>query len=189
MTGEAVRQQLIQLQREGWVDLRVERERRTQRSGRPAALFRLTAKGDHLFPKHYDTLTIALMDAIAQLGDDSLHRVLSSLTDAKLRIWEPKLRGLDLQKQVEALRNMYLDGDQFTEVMVAEDGVRLIERNCPYLNTAMARPAICDVSMNLLRRALGVNVVREERFQDGHGRCVFRVKPDEPSTGEWVNEK
>jgi hypothetical protein len=31
--------------------------------------------------------------------------------------------------------------------------------------------------VNVLARALNAQVVREERFQDGQRRCVFRIKP------------
>jgi predicted ArsR family transcriptional regulator len=61
-----------------------------------------------------------------------------------------------------------------------ENGYRLIERNCPYINTAMNRPSLCSVSVNALTKALGVRVEREEKFQNGDGRCVFRIHADEP---------
>ena len=56
----------------------------------------------------------------------------------------------------------------------------LIERNCPFFSVAQKHPAICSVSVNTLERLLGFKVVREQRFQAGHGRCVFRVRLDEP---------
>jgi predicted ArsR family transcriptional regulator len=59
-----------------------------------------------------------------------------------------------------------------------EDGgdLLLIEKNCPYLEVALKRPALCSVSVNVLARLLNAQVVREERFQEGHRRCVFRIK-------------
>ena len=58
--------------------------------------------------------------------------------------------------------------------------LRLIERNCPFLNVASRRPALCSVTVSTLSRLLGYRVVREKRFQDGDGRCVFRVQLDDP---------
>ena len=55
LTGEAVRQQLLQLQREGWIEAKVTRNPERGRTGRPATSYCLTEAGDHLFPKHYDT--------------------------------------------------------------------------------------------------------------------------------------
>jgi predicted ArsR family transcriptional regulator len=81
---------------------------------------------------------------------------------------------------VEALRSIYFDGDRFITVERGRGPVRLIEHNCPYLNLAMDRPAICSVTVATLSRALGLRVVREERLQDGDARCTFCIHPDEP---------
>ena len=82
LTGEAVRQQLLQLQRDGWIEARVDRAPERGRTGRPATTYTLTAAGDHLFPKEYDALNVAMFDAIGdELGPDAMRRVLRRLTD------------------------------------------------------------------------------------------------------------
>ncbi|HYR28363.1 MAG TPA: winged helix-turn-helix transcriptional regulator [Thermoanaerobaculia bacterium] len=181
LTGEAVRQQLLQLQREGWVEPAVHRGSAPARTGRPATSFRLTEAGDHLFPKHYDALAVAVIDAVAEeLGGEAAVRVLAKVSDDRVKSVEPSLRGLSLEERVEALRSWYLADDPYMDV--ARDGgdLLLIERNCPFLNTAMRRPALCSVSVNALTRLLGVRVHREEKFQNGDGRCVFKVHANEP---------
>ena len=183
MSGEAVRQQLLQLQREGWVEA-VRDEAHEKRSGRPAAHYRLTAAGDHLFPKNYDLLGIALLDAVSgHLGPDALSRVLSAITESRAAFWEPRLAGKTLHEKLQALTAIYDPqgtDSAYAHVENGAGGLRLVEQNCPYLNVAQARPAICSVSVSLLSRLLGVEVVREERFQDGDGRCVFRVYEERP---------
>ena len=55
----------------------------------------------------------------------------------------------------------------------------------------MRRPALCSVSVNALSRLLGVRVAREEKFQNGDGRCVFHAYTEEPidaSTWEFTLE-
>jgi predicted ArsR family transcriptional regulator len=151
--------------------------------GRPANAFRLTAAGDHLFPKHYDQLADALIDAIASdLGEGALQAILAHVTDTRVAAFEENLRGLALPDRVAALRDLYVAGDPHVSVERTADGFRLIERNCPYYNVAMARPALCSTSVNMLRRLLGVRVEREERFQHGDGRCTFRVFAKEPAS-------
>ena len=59
-------------------------------------------------------------------------------------------------------------------------GFRLVEHNCPFLNVALERPVVCSVTVSLLSRLLGFEVVREEKFQAGDGRCAFRVLTDRP---------
>jgi predicted ArsR family transcriptional regulator len=62
----------------------------------------------------------------------------------------------------------------------ASGELRLVERNCPFLNVASRRPALCSVTVSTLSRLLGHTVTREKRFQDGDGRCVFRVHLNQP---------
>ena len=66
------------------------------------------------------------------------------------------------------------------QIEQADDGYRLIERNCPFINTAMNRPSLCSISVNALSKLLGVRVVRDEKFQTGAGRCVFHIFANEP---------
>ena len=182
LTGEAVRQQLLQLQRDGWIEARVTRaEADPGRTGRPAMSYSLTESGDHLFPKNYDSLNVAVIDAVAdELGPEAAVRVLRRLADEKVATIEPALRGQALGARVEKLKSLYADDDPYMESEEVGDGYLLIEKNCPFFNTAMHRPALCSVSVNALTRLLGVRVAREERFQNGDGRCVFHVYRNEP---------
>jgi predicted ArsR family transcriptional regulator len=187
LTGEAVRQQLLQLQREGWIEAKITRGLDRLRTGRPATSYNLSEAGDHLFPKHYDALNVALIDAMTEeLGPEATLRVLRHVAEEKIAANEPAVRDLPLGERVRVLRDWYLDSDPYMETEEAEGGYRLIERNCPFFNTAMRRPALCSVSVNALTRLLGVRVRREEKFQNGNGRCVFRVYADEPiDSAKW----
>ena len=181
LTGEAVRQQLLQLQREGWIEAKIAREQERGRTGRPATRYNLTEAGDHLFPKNYDLLNVAMIDAVAnELGHDAAVRVLRRVTDERVSAAEGKVRGRTLEERVTALKSLYFESDPYMDVEPADDGFYLVERNCPFYNTAMRRPILCNVSINALTRLLGVRVEREERFQNGDGRCVFHVHADQP---------
>ena len=188
LTGEAVRQQLLQLQREGWVEPAVRRGSTPARTGRPATSYRLTEAGDHLFPKHYDALAVAVIDAVAEeLGTAAALRVLERVSNDRVNAVEPSLRDLGLRDRVAALKNWYLSDDPFMDVEEAGEDLLLVERNCPFLNTAMRRPALCSVSVNALTRLTGHRVHREEKFQNGDGRCVFRIDAGEPiDPATWV---
>ena len=187
LTGEAVRQQLLQLQREGWIEAKVTRSGERGRTGRPATSYSLTEAGDHLFPKHYDALNVAMMNAVSEeLGPDALKRILERIANDKVGVTEPVLRTLPLGARMQALKDWYLKDDPHMELEQVEDGFRLIERNCPFINTAMNRPSLCSVSVNALTKVLGFRVAREEKFQNGDGRCIFRVYANEPiDSAKW----
>ena len=180
VTKEAVRQQLVPLHKDGWIQKDVLRENRT-RAGRPTVRYKLTPAGDHVFPKAYDALAVELLEAVGkQLGPDALRRLLSAFTENRVNQWQSLLEGKSLPEKLKALKELYLSKDPFTSVEEAPGGYRLVETNCPYLNVAAQQPALCSVTVSMLTRLLGVQVVREERFQSGNGRCVFRVLADKP---------
>lgn len=176
---EAVRQQIRQLE----AMRLVERHKRPNPSGvgRPLGHYSLSPSGDHLFPKNYDALAVGLIDAIGgELGKDALRRVLGRLADAQVAQWESQLAGKNLRERLSALQNIYLENDPFTEVSEEDGALQLVERNCPYLNVASRRPALCSLTVSVLSRLLGHRVTRVRRFQDGDGRCAFRVHEEQP---------
>lgn len=122
-----------------------------------------------------------MIDAVSgELGPDAAKRVLKRVCDDRVAASEAQMDGLPLADRVEVLKSLYFESDPYMEVQPADDGFYLIERNCPFFNTAMRRPILCSVSVNALTRLLGVRVDREERFQDGQGRCVFHIRADQP---------
>ncbi|HVZ79806.1 MAG TPA: DNA-binding protein [bacterium] len=180
VTKEAVRQQLLGLHRQGWVEKEVLREAKV-RSGRPTVRYGLTPLGDHFFPKDYDALAAELLETIGRrLGPPALRRLLSDMTETRVRKWRPVLEGKPLRDKVNCLKDLYLEKDPFLSVTETADGFRMVEGNCPFLNVASRQPALCSVSVSVLTQLLGVKVVREERFQSGDGRCVFHVYKHKP---------
>ena len=176
---EAIRQQLKQLE----AAQLVERHGRPNPSGvgRPLRYYTLSAAGDHLFPKQYDELAVELLDAIGdELGPVALRRVLTAITDRQVTHWAAQLEGKSLSERLEALKDFYVKDDPYTEVRKGAAGLQLVERNCPFLSTALQRPALCSVTVSTLERLLGRRVSREKRFQHGDGCCVFHVHVDEP---------
>ena len=178
VTYEAARQQLKQLE----AARLVERQSRPNSSGvgRPVRYYTLSAAGDHLFPKAYDELAVALIDSIGdELGDEGLRRVLAALGERQMARWTARLEGKALRERLEALREFYVEDDPYVDVKSDGDGWQLVEHNCPYLSTALQRPALCSVTVSTLERLLTRRVSREKRFQDGDGCCVFQIHEDE----------
>ena len=183
LTGEAVRQQLLQLRQEGWVEAAIDRALMRGRTGRPSTHYRLTAAGEHLFPKHYDALAIAMLDAVGEeLGEGAAVRVLERVSNERVAALAPSVEGHSMEGKLAALKGWYFQDDPYMDVESDGDDYVLIERNCPFYNTAMHRPALCSVTVNALTRLLGVRVARQEKFQNGDGRCVFHVYSNEPVT-------
>ena len=176
VSTEAVRQQLTALQRQGWVIADCGPDDADDRvPGRPPAEYCLTSLADDLFPKSYAALATALFDELPD-AESTLARI----TDGTVNAVRAVHASDSAEDQVEALRSIYRPNDPYTDVETSERGYRLIERNCPYLRFATERPLFCSTSVSALRRLMNAEVVREERFQDNDGRCVFHIYTDAP---------
>lgn len=177
---EAVRNQIVQLKKEGWIAQYLERDP-SGAAGRPTSSYQLTQAGENRFPKHYDTLAVDLVDAVAtRLGMKEARDVLAEVAETRVQRWEPLLRGKTLDERLALLTTIYGDDDIYMSVETHDGETHLVERNCPYLNVALQRPLLCSVTVSVLTRLLGVRVVREKRFQSGDGCCAFRILRDQP---------
>src|SRR6267154_2183845 len=170
ITYEAVRQQIAELQRAGWV------------TGANAAASgaRLSKPGPASRRYRLSVAAELVQQLIESFGGEGVVEILGCMTDARVRRWAPLLQSMSVKQKLKALCSLYEDKDAYMEVEWKDGAPALIERNCPFLDVALAHPAICSVSINTLERLLGCRVVRERRFQSGHGRCVFRVRLDQP---------
>jgi predicted ArsR family transcriptional regulator len=184
ITYEAVRQQIAELRREGWVapvSTASFSEAADRKRGPASRLYHLSAAAEHLFPKNYDALSQELVRHVTErFGGAGVREILARMTDERVQRWQPLLESMNVRQRLEALCSLYEDKDAYMEVQWQEDAPALIEHNCPFLNVAREHPAICSVSVNTLERLLGFRVIREQRFQAGDGRCVFRIQLDQP---------
>lgn len=175
ITHEGVRKQMAVLEENGSVTR--EPVPGTGKRGRPVDAYRVTPAGDRLFPKAYDRLAADLITGVAAAGGPGLiQKLLASLTDMRVAAWEPMLAGLSPEARLDRLKGLYLKDDPFMSAEKRDGDLILVERNCPFLDVALEHPALCSLSVSTLERLLGHPVVREEKFQSGHGRCVFRIR-------------
>ncbi|MDB5104338.1 MAG: putative transcriptional regulator [Fibrobacteres bacterium] len=179
ISHEGARKQLVRMEAGGLVTRTPEVGQ--EAAGRPKDFYTVTAAGDQSFPKAYDRLSMAILEGLRrESGGKGAGRILSALAQAQVEAWAPKLEGKTLKEKLDALKGLYMEADPFATVESRDGDFLLIERNCPFLNVAMEHPALCSLSVSTLEMLLGCRVVREERFQAGNGRCVFRVKLDAP---------
>lgn len=188
MTHEGVRSHIQQLQQDGWVTAECESAGTSGAeapSGRPPVRYCLSVAGEHVFPKRYDALTALLLEAVAKMTDEQgLHELLASVTDIRM----DALRGgaasssfpASLEERLDLLQSIYFRNDPFVEMIRRDGDPVIVERNCPFLQVALGQPALCSTTVSLMRRLTGCEVVRERRFQDGEGRCEFRVLTRRP---------
>lgn len=179
LTYEAVRQVIEKMEVQGFVER--SGPRKPAGRGRPAQCWRLTVRGEHLFPKKYDELSDALLTAMGTGPLNGHYSLLAGIAGVKALVLTGEAPTQNLQDRLEIVRKIYGDDDVFLSIKQSDDGIDIIEHNCPYLNVALAHPALCSVTTNVMSTVLDRQVVRTETFQEGSGRCVFRVLEEKPS--------
>lgn len=181
LSYEAVRKELILMSK---FELIYPREGMSA-GGRPSRTWALTVKGEHLFPKDYDAvLDETLFVLTSQKSKKVLIKLLQQLASNKA---DKILKKSQTAGLAAALSGLYRDSDEFIEIKNVNKRVVVIERNCPILKTALAYPAICSTTTNALSKTFGQQVVRAEKFQSGHSRCVFEIT-DKPYRNSFVLE-
>jgi predicted ArsR family transcriptional regulator len=153
----------------------VAREFEPRPIGRPVGRYRLTPSADALFPKHYEAFAVQLLDTVVgELGPEALDQVLSS--------WEVRLHAhlegqlpRDPAARLDALAQHQSKYGFMAEVKRDQEGVTLLERNCPIATLAAKYPQICDREAALFSRTLGWKAHLVSCQAKGDGVCAFRV--------------
>jgi len=174
VSRNAVRQHITALERDGLV--RPVGLRRTGR--RPSRAYGLTAEGGERFPRQYDRLALALLEAVHErLGPEAAEAVLEAMVDDLARAWLPELERL----APEARRRRVLEvmNELGYHASPAEDGAGLKAVNCVFHNVARRNRAVCRFDERLLSRLLGAPVRLTSCMALGDGACVFAVPAGE----------
>jgi len=106
ITYEAVRQQIAELQRAGWVTgaNAAASGARLSKPGPASRRYRLSVAAEHLFPKHYDALSAELVQQLIEsFGAEGVVEILGRMTDARVRRWAPLLQSLSVKQKLKAL--------------------------------------------------------------------------------------
>lgn len=181
VTKQCVRKHLEVLEREGYVEHAAARGDR----GRPAHLFRLTAKAEELFPKRYDLFAKSVLRQIGEVwGERGLNTVFCGCATEMVGEFRPRLEKLDFDARVRRLTELLGEMGYEAEAERLEDGSYLLtEWNCPQAELAREYRQLCDQELTVYRELLGAEVFRESRIAGGASRCAYRVlRPEKVSS-------
>ena len=184
VSGMAVRQQLSVLRGEGLVEFSDE----ARRIGRPARIWRLTAKAAERFPDRHGALAVDFLQVVqSSFGEEGLQRLADGWTDRQLAAYRAQMPAQDspLEQRVAALARLRCAEGFMAECRVAADGtLELVENHCAIGQAAHHCSQLCGGELRLFRELLGeaVRVERVEHFLAGDRRCTYRIlaQPNTP---------
>ncbi len=173
----AVRQHLLSLEAQGLVTFTKVREG----PGRPRHVFRLTPRGESLFPQQYADIAVALFTALRGESSELLERVLSRIVDGQAQLAELHIAAAGRHDRLPAVFELLERYGYLPRLELIDGGVaRIVLRHCPLLRLAQQVPELCDAECAVLRAVLpGTTVERVEHRLAGDTVCTYQVTPEE----------
>ncbi len=173
VSPNAVRQQLVSLERDGYVIERPVKRGPTK----PTLEYSLTRSADDLFPQRYDRMLGAVLREVkASFGEAGLDTVMQSLGRRETEKFRSKLTAPDAKGRAIELAAVLREHGVEAEVVALPSGaVELREHNCPYANTIQEHPEVCSIIHTVLHEAVSQDTVQVESIATGGDACRFEI--------------
>jgi len=174
LSANAVRQQLVVLERDGLVAETPVRRGPTK----PTYEFSLTTDADKLFPQAYDKmLTAVLRELRAQFGSAGVARVFDGLSRRAIERARLSVTASEPEAKVAQLTEMLRKSGVVAEYSLIDGGFALHEHNCPYSSTAKEHPEVCQVIHQVIDETIGGEHSQTESLAHGGKECRFELHP------------
>lgn len=184
LTATGIRQHLTILEQEGLV----ESDEVRGRVGRPALHYRLSTRGESLYPKQYHRLASALLEEVREeVGAESMPRLLRNVAVRLAHELAPDLaageQGAErLESITQALRTQDIVCDWESD---GGDALLFHQRSCPYPEVARRNSITCALDVALVRELSGMDARLVECILRDDACCTYRLSHI-PDAGEAV---
>jgi predicted ArsR family transcriptional regulator len=176
LSPNAIRQQLVVLERDGLVVEKSVRRGRTK----PTYEFSLTSDGEKLFPQQYDKMLGAVLREVKeQFGEDGVAKVFDGIAKRTVAKAKSRVNAPDTQGRVAQLAEVLREGGVVAEYSLIDGGYALHEHNCPYSEVVKDHPEVCSVIHHVLDETVGGQHVQTESLATGGNQCRFELKVNE----------
>ncbi|MDE2572164.1 MAG: winged helix-turn-helix transcriptional regulator [bacterium] len=183
LTPNAVRQQLAALSAEGLV--RAEPTRRGPT--KPTLLYRLTEKGERLFPQRNDQLLHLVLSELAQEGgSDRVVELFRSIGRRSAEKFRTRLEGKDFSGKVEELTAILREQGVIADVERSADGTMVLrEHTCPFSTSVKHHPQVCTLIHTVMEELIPGEHTQETSLAKGDRECRFELREHatEPGIG------
>lgn len=179
LSTNAVRQQLITLERDGYVAERSVRRGPTK----PTLEYSLTDSAESLFPQQYDKLLGAVLREVKDsFGAGALDSVLGKLGERASARYRSKIDAPDAKGRAMQLAVLLRENGVEADVIETAGGaVELREHNCPYSKTIGEHPEVCSIIHTVLHDVVSDHTRQIESIATGGGACRFEVSAAQPA--------
>lgn len=175
ITDMAVRKHLTAMEKDGLITSREAK----QPMGRPIQLYSLSEKGELLFPKNYEGLSVEFLKDIEDLhGEASIHQLFRKREKRLTEEYAGKISGTSSDKKMEEMLAIQNDKGYMAEVtQLTENTFELTEYNCPIMAIANEYKVACQCETSMFKEVLQTeNVKRTTCKTNGDDHCRFMIE-------------
>ncbi|CAG9612548.1 hypothetical protein BACCIP111899_01725 [Bacillus rhizoplanae] len=175
ITEMAVRRHVSKLEKEELIETKMVR----QHVGRPMYVYRLSTKGEDLFPKQYKQFAVEILEDLLHIGDEEL---VKKLLRARTNRMEEQLANRINRKEttLERLKEIAVmqekNGYMVRVQRESERSFLLQKQNCPLIEVAEKFPQICHDEKNMYNTLLpDADVKVLSNMCDGDCFCSYQI--------------
>lgn len=175
ITHMAVRKHLSQLEK----DALIQASELKQPVGRPLQIYSLTEKGERLFAKNYEGITLEFLRYLQELhGQESIDMLFYKRVERLTKELSTKLNPFSRAEKVKELLSLQNEKGYMADlIQTSPDTFELIEHNCPILAIAQVYTVACTCETKMLQNVLQTDdITRKSCKTDGSHHCTFSIK-------------
>ena len=172
VSPNAVRRHLKELELDGLVVYG--REQRGM--GAPTFAYRLTVRGEALFPNRYeDALTELLSNVEERAGRGEVDRIFAQRFRTQAEQLKHEMADQPVEERLQRLVRWLSDGGYMAEWKAENGTITLAEHNCAIRSVAQRYPEICAAEARFLTDVLAADVERREHIAAGSNACTYAI--------------
>jgi DeoR family suf operon transcriptional repressor len=181
VSANAIRRHLKELELDGSVVY--VREQRGM--GAPVYVYRLTARGEALFPNRYES---ALKDLLRHIEDKAgrgeIDEMFAEQFRSRAALLKTELADQPVEVRLQRLVRILTEEGYMAEWDSRDGAIRLAEHNCAIRAVAERYPEVCAAERRFLTEVLASQVERRTHITEGSNACEYAITPDAPAGGD-----
>lgn len=186
VSANAIRRHLKELELDGSVHYG--REQRGM--GAPAYVYRLTARGEALFPNRYEEALKGLLQNIEErAGRGEISRLFLDQFRSRAEQLKAELADQPVEVRLQRLVRMLSEEGYMAEWNSRDGDIRLAEHNCAIRAVAERYPEVCAAERRFLTEVLAAQVERRTHITEGSNACEYSITPDRAAGAEGAAER
>jgi predicted ArsR family transcriptional regulator len=176
LSPNAIRQQLVVLERDGLVAGRSARRGKTK----PTVEYSLTAEADRYFPQRYDKMLNAVLREIrAAGGDEAVKAVFDKIGQRSVERMKPSFIDLTTEARLASVVSTLRATGVAADLQKTESGTMVLhEHSCPYASVVAEHPEACSAIHTILEAVAPGKAHQTESIATGGTECRFEISAD-----------